>query len=86
MNITIVFIFLVSVVILWYHFRKIKFQRYSHKQLVLDYEKQIQNQVHKKGKINDWESNKQSNIIFQKLDIIKQQITILEVISKVSNT
>lgn len=79
MNIAILFIFLVSVVMLFFNSKMLKAQKQWHELVVLDYEKQIEKQVLKKKQLK---STSQSKIIFQKLDIIKQQIALLEVISK----
>jgi hypothetical protein len=82
MNIAILFIFLVSVRMLFFNSKMLKTQRQWHELVVLDYEKQIEEQVLKKEHLK---STNQSMIIFRQLDIIKQQIALLEVISNENN-
>lgn len=79
MNIAILFIFLVCVAMLFLNSKVVKAQKQGHELMVLDYEKQIEKQIFKKEQLK---RERQSNAIFQQLDIIKQQIALLEIISK----
>lgn len=85
MNIVILFIFLVSLGILFFNYKRVKSDKQWHKHLVSDYENKIDKQMLKKENLKSPHNSLKSNIVFQQLDIIKQQIALLEVISNVNN-
>lgn len=80
-NSVILFVFLITLGILLFNFKILKSEKKWHEQIVLNYEKQIESQFLKKIKLNNFNH---SNIVFQQLDVIKQQIALLEVISNIN--
>lgn len=84
-NSSIVFIFLLGIGILFIHFKIQKINKQIHQQKIGEVEVEIMLQKEKYSALNAYCLSKETALMYHKIEIIKQQIACLEMISHQKN-